>query len=99
MNTFGTIIPAIQFNKVFYYTIYLEDEEESLFLGFINNHQSGEHTESMALIRSWLSKLGEEIGAKEPYFRFEAFRGGVMQELFLLLPGIWILIVASVYIV
>ncbi|GJM32389.1 MAG: hypothetical protein DHS20C18_13900 [Saprospiraceae bacterium] len=30
----------------------------------------------MALIRSWLSKLGEEIGADARYFRFEAARGG-----------------------
>jgi len=76
MNTFATIVPAIQFRRVMYYSIQLEDSESSLFLEFINNHTADEYAEPLSLIRSWIRKIGDEIGAHERYFRFEGFRGG-----------------------
>lgn len=76
VDIFANILIAIRFKKITYYTIHIEDEETNLFLQFINNHKSHEYNEQMAIIRAWLRKLGEEIGAQERYFRFEGFRGG-----------------------
>lgn len=76
MNRFATIVPAIRFRKVTYYSIQMEDSDSSLFLEFVNNHTADEYAEPLSLIRSWIRKIGNEIGAHEQYFRFEGFRGG-----------------------
>jgi hypothetical protein len=76
VNIFATIKVAIRFRKVTYYSVQFEEDDESLFLQFVNKHAGIEYNEQMALIRSWLRKIGEEIGAKEQYFRFEGFRSG-----------------------
>lgn len=75
VNRFATIEETVRFNKVTYYTIQMEEEDSSLFLQFINNHEN-KYQEQLSLIRSWLSKIGKDIGAKERYFRVERFRGG-----------------------
>lgn len=76
MNKFATIVPAIRFRKVTYYSVQIEEEQESLFMNFANKHIGERYDEQMAIIRFWLKKIGEEIGAKEYYFRPEGFRGG-----------------------
>lgn len=77
MNKFATIVPAIRFRKVTYYSVQFEEEGESLFLQFVNKHAAGdEYFEDLSLIRSWLRKIGEQIGAQDKYFRFEGARKG-----------------------
>ena len=77
MNTFATIEEARRFDIVTYYTVRMEGEEHSLFLQFLQScGGNAELEEDMYMLRSWMEKLGNEIGAKEQYFRFEAARGG-----------------------
>jgi len=76
VNIFATIKEEIRFDKVTYYSVCLEENDESLFLQFLNSHVSEEYQEQLSLIRSWLRKIGNEIGAQERYFRNESFRGG-----------------------
>lgn len=76
MNKFATIEPAYRFRLVTFYTVRFEEEDESLFLQFINKHAGDEFAEQMAIFRFWFRKLGNEIGAQEEYFRHEGFRGG-----------------------
>ena len=76
MSRFATIVPAIRFRKVRYYSIQMEDSDQPLFLEFVNNHAADEYAEPLSLIRSWIKKIGNDIGAQEHYFRFEGFRGG-----------------------
>ena len=76
MNRFATIERAIAFKKATYYTVRMEGDGETLFLNFINSHSSEEFMEEMAIIRAWIRKLGEEVGVREQYLRYEAYRGG-----------------------
>lgn len=46
-----------------------------MFLDFINEHIETQQEELLSL-QFWLKKIGNEIGAKEEYFRYEGFRGG-----------------------
>lgn len=75
MNRFANIKETIRFNKVVYYTIVFEEEEEeeeeSLLQKFSNRFSDIKYEDALNLIRSWLSRLGEEIGAKPEYFRHE----------------------------
>lgn len=75
VNNIATIKSFYRFRRISYYTIKIEDEI-SLFQQFINSHSNDTHREALYFIRAWLSKLGEEIGAEDQYFRFESFRGG-----------------------
>lgn len=81
MNIFATIQQAVRFKKVTYYTVVIlgddEGEDKNLFLNFINNH-CNEYNEELSTIRFWFKKIGNEIGAKERYFRHEEFRGEAM---------------------
>lgn len=72
MNIFATIETAVTFRKVQYYTLLMEGDEDSLFLQFLNSVANEEkHQEDLAIIREWLRKLGEEVGAQLRYFRPE----------------------------
>lgn len=71
MNKFATLKQEIQFRKVTYYSVCLGDSTQSLFLNFLNEHAGSECEEELAMIRSWLKKLGNEIGAQSRYFRPE----------------------------
>lgn len=81
MSSFATILSEIQFSKVTYYGIRMEDDEASLFYQFVNAYSGEAYANQLAFIRSWLRKIGTEISAKENYFRFESFRGGEAKAL------------------
>jgi len=72
MNMFANIVVAIRFKKITYYSIKFENEKDPIFIQFFNNHKGADHNEPISIIRSWLKKLGEEIGADTRYFRPEA---------------------------
>ena len=76
MNRFATITEEIRFRKVTYFSIRFEGDDRSLFLDFVNRHNEEPFLEPLGIIRAWLRKLGEEIGAQSHYFRHEGFRGG-----------------------
>lgn len=78
MNTFVYIEQAVAFERVTYYTVRLEEEEQSMFLNFINKHAQ---SEELSIIRSWLSKLGNELGAQPQYFRPEGYGRGEARAL------------------
>lgn len=76
MNTFANIEVAIRFKKVTYYTVRIDGDEDNLFMQFIKTHGKEPYRESLVILRSWLTKIGNEIGAFEEYFRPEGFRDG-----------------------
>jgi hypothetical protein len=62
---------------VTYYTIQIEEEEENLFLQFVNAVKDDEDAqEELAILRKWISKIGDEIGARKNYFRGEGYGKG-----------------------
>lgn len=76
VNIFATIKEEIRFNRVTYYSICLEGQEDSLFMQFVDNHDEKKYEEPLFEIQKWIRKIGDEIGAQESYFRKESFRGG-----------------------
>ncbi|MEM8524684.1 MAG: hypothetical protein AAGG68_08570 [Bacteroidota bacterium] len=47
-----------------------------MFLQFLNAHANETYEEELSIIRVWLQRIGDKIGAEEKYFRHEAFRRG-----------------------
>lgn len=72
---FATILELASFRKVNYYTIQIEGEAKDLFEDFVDRHEK-DCKEELDVIQSWLKKIGDEIGARDDMFRFEAYRGG-----------------------
>lgn len=72
MNRFATIEEVEQFDKVTYYTVRFDDRDASEFENFLSKHQDDPtiNDEYNDLI-SWITKIGNEIGAKPTYFRQE----------------------------
>ncbi len=66
----------MRFNRVTYYSVYIDEEEYSLFQQFFNNHEEERYERPLLDIKFWLRKIGDEIGADDRYFRNESFRGG-----------------------
>ena len=75
MDKFATIKIAIRFKEVTFYTVQFEGETSDLFLSFINSHVKT-FKDEISIIRSWIQKIGNQIGAQEQYFRDESFQGG-----------------------
>jgi len=71
VNKFATIVKAIQFRRITYYSVLLEKNDLPLFSQFIKEHAGEEFREDMDLIRSWMRKMGENYGASMDYFRPE----------------------------
>lgn len=76
MNKFATLNKVEAYNKVVYYTLTIENEDgvndKSLFEMFIDKHNNEDNYEKLHHIMTWLKKIGNDIGAKEFYFRPEA---------------------------
>ena len=71
MNGFATITLVQRLRKVTYYSLTLDDQEESLFDQFIDKHAS-ENKDKLHHIMTWVNLIGEKYGAREDYFRNEA---------------------------
>lgn len=80
MNNFAAIKSLHFYLKVNYYTVGLENEDGEeyldLFDDFVQRHDTEEHQESLDQIWTWMKNLGKKHGAKEHFFRFEAYGGG-----------------------
>lgn len=71
MNKFATLVKSIQFRRITYYSVLVDENDLPLFAQFIKEHAGEEFREDMDLIRSWMRKLGENYGASIDYFRQE----------------------------
>ncbi len=77
MNRFATLVELFRFSRVTYYSVqFFEEQDITLFQEFLESHATEEFEKELAILRSWIRKIGEEIGAQERYFRHEAWRGG-----------------------
>ena len=72
MNKFATIVKLFEFREVTFYSILIEDEEIPMGLQFLENHN--QHPD-MPVLRAWLTKIGNERGAMNYFFRDESFNG------------------------
>jgi len=79
-TTFANIRVAHRFLKITYYSVSL-NEEPTLFTNFLKEHTDAKYSKDIAVIRKFISKLGNEIGANARYFRDESFRGGCAKAL------------------
>ena len=70
MNTFAYIKPIAKYNKVTYYSVSIDGEENSLFEQFIETHTK-DNTKKLDHILNWLRQIGNNYGAKTDYFRPE----------------------------
>ena len=59
-----------------FYTIRIENDTKSLARQFIIKHSTSEHIESLQIMRKYLEKIGNDIGASTRYFRPEGYAGG-----------------------
>lgn len=71
MNILGTIISVQKFNKVHYYTIHVEGEDNALFEQFVARHGT-ENRDKLNHVLAWMKRIGIKYGAKEQNFRAEA---------------------------
>ena len=71
MNTFARILPIAKYNKVSYYSICIDDSENSLFTEFVIRH-SKVNKEKLNHILDWLKEIGTKYGAQQHLFRPEA---------------------------
>lgn len=71
MNNFAQIKPLFQYAKVAYYSVVLNNEQNSLFEQFIKNHEV-EHKEKLYHILKWIQQIGQNYGAQKRFFRNEA---------------------------
>lgn len=70
MNTFAHIKPIAQYDKVSYYSICINESENSLFEEFVTYHNV--HNEKkLNHILEWLKQIGNKYGAQPHLFRPE----------------------------
>lgn len=70
MQTNYYIIEEVQFSKVTFYSVVIENEEKSLFQDFISRMKNNPTNDYFQLIHH-LTELGQIYGAKPERFRFE----------------------------
>ena len=70
MNIFVYIKPIAQYDKVVYYSVCIDGEENSLFEEFIKEH-TNKNNDKLDHILNWLRQIGNNYGAKTDYFRPE----------------------------
>ena len=71
MNIFAQIIPLFRYEKVAYYSVVMENHEDSLFEQFLETH-TRENKDKLYHISKWLQIIGEQYGAQNRFFRNEA---------------------------
>lgn len=71
MNIFARIKPLFKYEKVAYYSVCIEDNDQSLYEDFVEK-QTKKNKDKLYHIQKWLKILGEKYGAKSQFFRNEA---------------------------
>ena len=72
MNTFASIKPIARYNKVAYYSVRINDSNQSLFEEFIYYHEIN-NLEKLNHVLEWIKIIGNKYGAQTHLFRPEAF--------------------------
>lgn len=70
MNNFADIELIAQYDKVCYYSVCVNDDDDSLFEQFINQHHVN-NKDKLDHILNWLRVIGNKYGAQTHHFRFE----------------------------
>jgi hypothetical protein len=70
VNTFAHIKPIVQYDKVSYYSICIENNESSLFEDFIV-HQTVHNKDKLNHLLEWIKIIGNKYGAQPNLFRPE----------------------------
>lgn len=70
MNIFAHIKPIAQYNKVTYYTVCIDDKQNSLFEQFVEKNAII-NKDKLDHILNWLRQIGNHYGAKSEFFRPE----------------------------
>lgn len=71
MNTFAYIKPIARYKKVAYYSICINDNDESLFEEFIKYHEKY-NKDKLNHVLDWIKIIGNKYGAQIHLFRPEA---------------------------
>jgi hypothetical protein len=71
VNNIATISLVQRFKKVSYYSVTFDDQTESLFEQFLEQH-TDKSREKLNHILVWIKLIGDNIGARASYFRNEA---------------------------
>ena len=71
MNTFAHIKPIERYDKVAYYSVCINDSNESLFEEFISYHEIN-NRDKLNHVLEWIKILGNKYGAQIHLFRPEA---------------------------
>ncbi len=70
MNNFAIIKPIARYDKVSYYSVSINENDEPLFEQFINQHHVI-NKDKLDHILNWLKVIGKKYGAQTHHFRFE----------------------------
>lgn len=78
MSNFASIKFIKEYAKVVFYSVVINGEEdgESLFEAFVNQH-TGSEPAKLNHILAWIKLIGDRYGAKESYFRHEMAAEGL----------------------
>lgn len=71
MNTFAHIKPIARYKKVAYYSVWINDDNKSLFEHFITCHENTER-DKLNHVLTWIQFIGDKYGALPHFFRPEA---------------------------
>lgn len=71
MTTFARIIPIVKYDKVSYYSVCVDESENSLFEEFVKHHTK-HNKGKLNHVLEWLKQIGNKYGAQQHLFRSEA---------------------------
>jgi len=71
VNRFALVKPLFKFKQVAYYSVCLEEEEQTLYEKFVEKH-TNENLEKLYHVQKWLQVIGKKYGAQQRFFRNEA---------------------------
>ncbi|NGZ90736.1 hypothetical protein [Psychroflexus maritimus] len=71
MNKFARIKALFKFKQVAYYSVCLEEDEQTLYEEFVEKN-TNENLEKLYHIQKWMQEIGEKYGAQQRFFRNEA---------------------------
>lgn len=71
MNRFAHIRPLFKYKQVAYYSVSLDEDEQTLYDKFVEKH-TNENIDKLYHIQKWLQVIGKKYGAQQRFFRNEA---------------------------
>ena len=71
MNNFACIKPLFRYKHVAYYSVCINDDENTIYDEFVEKHTI-ENNKKLYHIQKWLQVIGKKYGAQKRFFRNEA---------------------------